>query len=187
MCWNEDRRMSIVWPIWKQPLSSQWNSINFTMLTYFNGGKAIFILCEIFCVSNGFWRHLHLYTSRCGQVFVYESMSMINDSFSMWKIFLNTKFAYRFSVSRASVNMLFIVFCYLFDFSLQILSIKVFASSVTAFASANRDEYFGMSQQGIAVGECGTRCRHIENLSNSLSQRRNFAPRYGQFSCPSTW
>lgn len=44
MSWNENGQMSIVWPIWKQPLSLPWNSTNFTILIYFNEGKTTFII-----------------------------------------------------------------------------------------------------------------------------------------------
>lgn len=51
MSWRENRQMTIVWPTWKQPLSSPSNSINFTMLIYFNEGESIFIMWNILCIE----------------------------------------------------------------------------------------------------------------------------------------
>lgn len=56
MHWKGNSQLSIVWAIWKQRLSSPWNSINFTMLIYFNVGKSIFMMrkASTFCLPKSF-------------------------------------------------------------------------------------------------------------------------------------
>lgn len=102
MSWNENSHMSIVWPIWKQPLSSPWNSINFTMLTYFREGKLVFLFTmrKILCLLNGFWRHIHLSMSM-RQVAAIATSYLFNA-----KIFLNPKIAYRFFFSHFFISLL---------------------------------------------------------------------------------